>query len=426
MHISYGADGLDLKIPEENIAETVLPKANEASDKIEQVLENAIEESQTDLDELTNGKKVAIIIADHTRDQPIFEMVKISLSHMKNAANVRIIIATGSHKPECHENFEIIEKIKNSANQLGVKHPEIYLHDCENAKFLDLGKTPRNTPVLVNSLIEGIDVFVVNSDMKPHYFAGYSNALKFFLPGIADFKSIENNHSFALDANSTFGFHPLHPDANCRKNPLAEDMLDFFRIVTGEKATYVLATIASSSNILWAGAGLLEETVSKGIEAVDCLMSHKVKPSNRIIVSCGGYPNDESLYTAQRALELTSACYEQDAEILFIAECRNGIASTEKALENFYNRLAQPFEKVFKSIEGDYKLYAHKAYKLARMLDCGRKIYLYSSLEDNIVSKIHLIPTKNPQDIVNSWIEEKGDVKITVFDKANKLAIHKS
>jgi len=39
------------------------------------------------------------------------------------------------------------------------------------------------------------------------------------------------------------------------------------------------------------------------------------------------------------------------------------------------------------------------------------------------VRNIHLTPVKNPQSLINEWIEENPLVKILFVDGANKLAI---
>jgi nickel-dependent lactate racemase len=350
-------------------------------------------------------------------------MMEASFNNMKEAAFVRVIIATGSHKPENTENDKLLAAAEKLAAGAGIKDIELYIHDCENAGYENLGTTSRGTPILINKIALDCEVFVVNSDMKPHYFAGYSNGLKFFLPGVSHFSAIENNHSFALDKNATFGFHPLHPDENRKNNPLAQDMLEFFKVVTKDKPAYGVITIASKDKISWATAGMLENSIAAGISTVDRLMASSHSKSQYIIVSCGGYPNDESLYTAQRALELTRSAYAEGAEVLFLAECRNGIASTEKAKENFYNRLTAPLSEVFKTIEDDYKLYAHKAYKLATLLDEAGQVYLYSALDKETVTKIHLKYTDSPQAVIDNWLAENNSAKITIFDKANKLAI---
>ena len=95
------------------------------------------------------------------------------------------------------------------------KEASIWLHLPEEMTFWDLFYLINFLRILnriyINDESKDIDVFVTHSDMKNHYFAGYSNALKNFMPGICKYETIERNHALALKDNSTFGHHPLHP-----------------------------------------------------------------------------------------------------------------------------------------------------------------------------------------------------------------------
>ena len=104
------------------------------------------------------------------------------------------------------------------------------MHDCD-ADVLDKGRTTRGTAVQVHHRSETCDAFLKISDMKNRYFAGYSNAVKAFLPGISSFESELGNHRLALDDRSTFGVHPWHPDPAGRDNPLAAGMVEAMNVI---------------------------------------------------------------------------------------------------------------------------------------------------------------------------------------------------
>jgi nickel-dependent lactate racemase len=287
----------------------------------------------------------------------------------------------------------------------------------------DLGKTSRGTPLIVNSNAVGHDVYVVAADMKAHYFAGYSNALKNFLPGVCAFASIEANHSMALNPNSTFGKHPYHPDTTRRDNPLADDMREACEIITANAEVFTLSVITSSGKLVWADAGRLEPVIAGGIEVLDRTASFEVEQTPRIIVSPGGYPQDKSLYHAQRGLELTKNAVSDGGEILFLAECRDGVAPP-KATENFYNKLVAPLDDVIKSISGKYHLYEHKAYKFAELLKRISSVKMMTELDKETVESAHLEKVVNPQAVIDDWIKADAKVQILVLDKGNKLAVY--
>ena len=88
-----------------------------------------------------------------------------------------------------------------------------------------LGTSKNGTEMRVNR--RGVDAhkIVIISSVEPHYFAGYTGGRKSFLPGIAAFETIEQNHKLALK-----------PEACALKlkgNPVHEDMID--ALSDGEK-----------------------------------------------------------------------------------------------------------------------------------------------------------------------------------------------
>ena len=422
--LSYGDDEIQLKIPDENLAGNIAPKQfrliSDVSGELDRVMSNPHGPLLTDL---VASKSVCVLVEDHTRAEPHQELVQAVTPSLIHANRVVFIITTGSHEVEHSGNIEIKQMINNSAREAQLSNYSVFIHDCVNDDFVNLGTTSRGTPILINSNALGHDVYVALADMKAHYFAGYSNALKEFLPGICAFDSIEANHSMALDPKSTFGLHPYHPNEKKRGSPLADDMREAFEIITKNAKIFTLSVISSGSKLVWADAGELEPVIAGGIEVLDETASYTVSPVSRIIVSPGGYPQDKSLYHAQRGLELTKNAVADGGEVLFIAECRDGVAP-EEALENFYNKLTLPLDDVISSISGRYHLYEHKAYKFAELLKRISKVKMYTELDQRTVEAAHLEKVGDPQAVVDNWISENPDVQILVLNKGNKLAIY--
>ncbi len=93
-------------------------------------------------------------------------------------------------------------------------------------------------------------------------------------------------------------------------------------------------------------------------------------------------------------------------------------------MENFYNRLTQPIDKILKSIEAEYEMFSHKPYKLAQMIKRLRRIWMYSQIPDDLIEAAHLRPTHDPQKVIDGWLTEDTNVRITIVDGANKLALY--
>ena len=195
------------------------------------------------------------------------------------------------------------------------------------------------------------------------------------------------------------------------------------RLIVKERPVFTLATITTSGQIRRAKFGPVESVSAEAFVIVDRRNTHTVTPAGRLIVSPGGLPNDIDLYIAQRALELTKDAVTDGGEILFLAACPNGVGEA-KTMENFYHRLTRPIDEIFNSIESEYKLYSHKPYKFARLIRRLRRIHIYTQIPDDIIRAAHLSPAHEPQAIIDNWLNEQPDAKITIVDGANKIALY--
>jgi nickel-dependent lactate racemase len=423
--LRYGPGDITLKIPKHNLSEVVQPRKQDASKDISGVIRRALDTPiELTLTETITNHRVCVLIEDGTRAEPHEVLIEELASHLGAAKELTFIITTGSHKVDSPRNHQITQAIRSSCQRHNLPHYQIHIHDALNSPCTPLGTTSRGTVVSVNNFALNQDAFVIAADMKNHYFAGYSNAIKNFLPGICTYSTIETNHALALDPDSTFGRHPLHPNPLRRTNPCAEDMLEATHMILGDNPAFLLATITSGPYILWAASGNLAQVTAEGIQRIDEAASFTVTPTDHIIVSPGGLPQDESLYNAQRGLELVKNAVRDKGEILFLAECPKGAAPTPKARKFFYDYLTKPLPTILPSIKEKYVLYSHKAGKFAELIQRVRKIWIYSALAEKDVEAVHLYPTSNPQIVVDNWIGANPDVQILAFDEANKIAVH--
>jgi nickel-dependent lactate racemase len=369
------------------------------------------------------SKRTLVLVTDGTRAQAPVDLVRPLLGALREARSLQVAIATGSHQAHTEANRNIAHAMRAAAVAAGAPSPGVIANDCHGDPFVSYGTTSRGTPILLSEVLESIDVFVVIADIKPHYFAGYSNPLKFFLPGMAAFETIEANHRLALEPESTYGRHPFHPDPGRRTNPLAEDMAEAFAKAVGKRPAFALVTVTSGGRAVHAEAGDLRAVSARAFAVADEVASFAVPPTSYLVVSAGGAPQDATLYLAQRAVELTKACAKDGAEILLLAECSDGIADGPEALANFYDELARPIPEVFERIRAGYRLYQHKAYKFAELIARIQGLHLTSRLTDDAVRAIHLIPERDPQALVDRWIRSDPNARIAFFDEANRLCV---
>jgi nickel-dependent lactate racemase len=415
--IPYDHTTVTVTIPRENIA-YVSGVSNHED------LQASRWQKDEELRKHVKDKNVLLLLADATRDIPFRQIIDHLFASMGNAPKaISLCLATGTHDGENRENRAILTAARKSAVKCMTPLKTTVIHNCHTSSCFYAGTTSFGTDIFVNEIVRSADVILIHADVKNHYFAGYSNPLKYIIPGICRYQTIEQNHALTLDERSTFGHHPLHPEVNRRDNPLAQDIWEGFQLVTKNIAVYTLLTVSVGRQIIWYKSGFIPDVLPEGIRIVDKTMGLKVAPTDKLIVSCGGYPNDESLYIAQRALELTKNAITNGGEILFIAGCRNGIGPA-KSIENFYNPLHGDIAMLLNTYAKQYKMYTHKVYKFAQLLDRVDGVYMHSKLTDRQIAAIHLKPVGDVQKIIDRWLSRDHRCQINIFLDGNKIAVY--
>jgi len=420
--LHYGTGVVSLRVPDRNVQEIIRPWQGEQTQDAAAGLRETVAGHAGAFQKDVAGKRVCVLVDDGSRDEPLVSVLPHVCGVLRGAAAVQFLICTGTHVADTPKNREIRREIEKASRNAGLNLTRIHAHDCQADKFRDVGRTSRGTQVLVNVLADEADVFLVVADVKVHYFAGYSNPVKNFVPGISAFRTVEQNHSLALLDESTHGLHPWHPDPGRRGNPLAEDQVEGMQLIAGDRPIYALVMLSTAARLIWARFGPVQEVSAEAFRVTDERNIRTVTPATRMIVAPGGMPNDEDLYTAQRALELTRAAVTDGGEVLFLAACPNGVGEPQ-TIANFYNRLTAPLEEVIRSIQQDYVLYSHKPYKFAVMIRRLRRIWMHSQIPDNVIEAAHLHPTRDPQAVVDGWLAEQPEARIIFVDGANKVAL---
>ncbi|MDY0354992.1 MAG: lactate racemase domain-containing protein [Sedimentisphaerales bacterium] len=420
--LHYGTGVVGLRVPDRNVQEIIRPWQGEQTGDAAAGLQEAMDGQAGAFRDKIAGKRACVLVDDGTRDEPLGYVLPHLCNVLRPAVSVQFLICTGTHTAATPKNEQIRREIEKASRDAGLTVVRIHTHDCQVDTFIDVGRTSRGTQVSVNAFAEEADVFLVVADVKVHYFAGYSNPVKNFVPGISAFRTVEQNHSLALLDESTHAAHPWHPRAEQRNNPLAADMVEGMDLIAKGRPIYALVMLSAGTRLLWARFGPIREVSAESFLVTDERNIQTVAPASRLVISPGGLANDEDLYIAQRALELNRAAVMDGGEILFLAACPNGIGEPQ-TLANFYDRLTAPLEEVIQSIQQEYVLYSHKPYKFAVLIRRLRRVWMHTQIADALVEAAHMHPAHDPQAVVDGWIAEQPDVRIIFIDGANKVAL---
>ena len=142
---------------------------------VEQSLDNPI--GSKSLEELAKGKKdIVIISSDHTRPVPSKIITPILLRRIRSVssdARIRILVATGFHRPSTHE--ELVDKYGEEI----VANEEIVMHiSTDDASMKKIGVLPSGGDCIINKIAAEADLLISEGFIEAHFFAGFSGGRK--------------------------------------------------------------------------------------------------------------------------------------------------------------------------------------------------------------------------------------------------------
>jgi lactate racemase len=385
--VPYGKEKIEVEIDKARVAGIIeansVPIADE-SKIVHKAIENPINSKKLS-DFLADARDVLFIVNDATRATPTARVLEI-IYQMIKALNIKFIVATGAHRApsegECHQIFgRYYEEFKS----------RIYFHDARaDQDMVYIGKSRNGTEMSVNRLGMEAHKIVIIGSVEPHYHAGYTGGRKAFLPGIASFKSIEQNHSLAL-----------LPEAESLKlegNPVHEDMIDALGIIRNKEIFAIMTVLDRNHQVYAATAGNIDDSFIAATVKAKEVFAVTIREKVEIVVAVARFPMDIDLYQSQKALENGKLALKQGGIIILVSKCRCGIGDeTFTRLLSSCNTPAEALERISKG----YVLGYHKAAKMAE-IGLWAEIYGVTGLPDELISSVFITPFHSLQEALDS------------------------
>jgi len=341
-------------------------------------------------DFISNAPNVLVIVNDATRPTPTKKVLDVIFDDLSQT-DYKFIIATGAHRgPSQEEYLQIFgpyyEKVKNN----------IIVHDAKKDEdMVCIGKSSNGTDMYVNKAGVAADKFVIISSVEPHYFAGYTGGRKSFLPGIAGYKTIEQNHKLALV-----------PEACALKldgNPVHEDMIDAIKTVNQE--IFSIMTVLDKHHKVYATcSGHVNDSFHAAIDRANEVFAARLKKKADIVVSVVKFPQDIDLYQAQKGIDNAKLALKADGIMILVAKCRCGIGG--KAFADLLGSCDSPRAALDK-IEQGYVLGYHKAAKMAE-IGLWAQMWAVTDVPADVISDLFITPFSDLQTAIDQAVKEKG------------------
>ena len=394
--IHYGKeDIIDLSVPGKNLLGVFNPNPVAKFDEtalIAKALANPI--NQKSFDEFIAGdEKIVIIVNDGTRPTPTAKVLKQIYPKLRDK-NKTFIIATGCHREGTLEEYEMIfgKEIYAELNAKG----EVCDHDSKKDEMSYLGESKNGTQMYLNKIVAKAKKVIVIGSVEPHYFAGYTGGRKAFLPGVAKYETIEQNHKLALSTDAQA--------LRLEGNPVHEDMIDAMKVLAHIDVFSIQTVLDSEHGVYYASAGDLNDSFYDCVKKADEVFCVNIPRKADIVISVAPYPMDVDLYQAQKALDNGKLALAKDGILIMVAKCRTGIGP-----KPFFNLMASAPtpQEVLEKISNEFHLGYHKAAKMAE-ISLWAQTWAVSELSDDEMRAVHLKPYHDLQKALDDALAQKG------------------
>lgn len=400
LEIPYGKDAkIQLEMEDRRVAGTVTPNQvpiGDESETIRRAVENPVGAKRFS-QFIADAKDLLVIVNDATRPTPT-ERVLTILNEDLEGKDVSFIVATGIHRAPTDEEYRQI-----FGEHLERYRDRIHAHDARKSEdMVHLGTSKNGTEMRVNRLgVEAHKILIISS-VEPHYFAGYTGGRKSFLPGIAAFETIEQNHKLALK-----------PEAQALRlegNPVHEDMIDALKVV--DKEVFAINTVLDPEHRIYAAvAGDIHRSLEEATQKANEVFAARIPEKAEVVVSVVKFPGDIDLYQAQKGIDNAKHALSDGGILILVAKCRMGIGET-----SFFELLssADSPDGALKKIEEGYKLGYHKAAKMAEVGQWAQT-WAVTDLEPGLLEKIFIRTCDSLQKAVDDALSEKGETARVLF-----------
>ena len=376
------------------------------AETVEQSLDNPIDSPK--LEELAKGKKnIVIISSDHTRPVPSHIMTPILLRRIRSVApdaRIRILVATGFHRPSTHE--ELVNKYGEEI----VANEEIVMHiSTDDSSVVKIGQLPSGGDCIINKIAVEADLLISEGFIESHFFAGFSGGRKSILPGVASYKTIMANHSGEF-INSHYS-----RTGNLMHNPVHKDMV--YAAKTAGLKFILNVVLDEDKHIIGSFAGNLETSHKKGCVFVESLSEVDKIDCDIAISTNGGYPLDQNIYQAVKGMTAAEATNKQGGVIIMVAGARDGHGG-----DGFYHNIADvkdPKEFLDQAINTPRLETVPDQWTsqiLARILVQHHVIFVSDLVDPQLITDMHMeLATSLDAALERAYAIEGADAKVTVI-----------
>ena len=397
--IAYGDSRLEIKVPE--YANVILPNYPASFDnpyqEIRQSILNPV--NSASLKDLVNeNDRIAVSICDVTRPMPSAVVLSAILDelHHVNKNNIRIIIATGTHRATT------IGEINHMLGPKITGQYSVENHNCfDKDKLTYCGNTSDDIPIWLNKTWVDSTFRITVGCVEPHFFAGFSGGPKMVAPGLAGQDTIYELHNAEMIAHE-------HSSWGLINGNKIQDSIREIVLKTGVDFS-IDVTTDFDNKITSVCSGNLFDVHAKQVGKAKSISMQKV--SNKfdfVITTNSGYPLDLNLYQTIKGISAASKILKEDGIILCASECRDGFPDHGKYKDLLKNDISA--KGILDSIiRSDTVVQDQWQVQIQAQILLKAKVYLYSDyLTDEDILLAGFTPVKDINTTINELVATIG------------------
>ncbi len=275
------------------------------------------------------NESVLIVVPDATRQTACGQIVNLLVRRL--IANgilpfeINIIFATGIHRKVTDEEKReiltpfIVQRIKTlDHNAKDLRQ----LAGLDSNQFVNFGEI-NNAPIELNKILTEYDHVILVGGISFHYFAGFTGGRKLICPGLASEKTISATHKLAFDCETKS--RRIGVSTGILKGNAVHEA--FIEAALKIKPSFAFNTIVNENGEateVFCGDWIASHEAACEFYAAQNTIEITEK-RDIVIVSCGGFPHDVNLIQAHKALDSASKACKEGGQIIFLAECSDGL-----------------------------------------------------------------------------------------------------
>jgi nickel-dependent lactate racemase len=407
--VPWGAVTTPVEIEERRVAGVLGANVERAADP-GAVLRAAVTAPGTEFAEFLAAVRspLLVVVNDGTRPTPsadVLSELRPALEEWLRAPGneLSFVVATGTHQVASPRELDHI-----FGADLAKEHADrIFSHDAKDRESLvRLGRTKRGTEVWANRLLaEARGVLLINS-VEPHYFAGYTGGRKSLFPGLAGYETVRANHKLSMEVGSEY--------LVLEGNPVHDDLEEAMALgVAGRQIYSIQLVLDKDHRIGFASAGPLEKTFREAVAVADKQFVLELGRRYDVVVAVAPHPMDCNFYQTNKAIQSGALAVTDGGVLIVVSECPYGLGENQ-TLFDMLAAADSPSRALKRANRGEYELGAQQAARVASILERA-EIWVVSSLRDEDVRAMFMMPLADVQSAVDAALAKKGEEAQALF-----------